>query len=62
MEAALSLGFTDYPARMMVCREAAATALSPSLDQTRTIGLVTIFDRIDPDVRPWEIGLGEPPP
>ncbi len=42
VEAALSLGFVQYEARMEVCREAAATALVPSLDQTRTVGLVTI--------------------
>lgn len=61
VEAALSLGFTDYPARMMVCREAAATALSPSLDQTRTIGLVTIpgafVGMVLGGAQPWEAGV-----
>ncbi|EYT62184.1 ABC transporter permease [Dietzia sp. UCD-THP] len=61
VEAALSLGFTDYPARMMVCREAAATALSPSLDQTRTIGLVTIpgafVGMILGGAEPWQAGV-----
>lgn len=42
VEAAMSLGFLTFDARMEVCREAAATALVPSLDQTRTVGLVTI--------------------
>ncbi|MGF0225856.1 ABC transporter permease [Dietzia cercidiphylli] len=61
VEAALSLGFTDYPARMMVCREAAATALSPSLDQTRTIGLVTIpgafVGMVLGGAEPWQAGV-----
>ena len=61
VEAALSLGFTDYPARMMVCRDAAATALSPSLDQTRTIGLVTIpgafVGMVLGGAQPWEAGV-----
>ena len=61
VEAALSLGVTDYPARMMVCREAAATALSPSLDQTRTIGLVTIpgafVGMILGGAEPWQAGV-----
>ncbi|MBT0567670.1 ABC transporter permease [Williamsia sp. CHRR-6] len=41
-EAALALGFSPYWARLEVCRTAAATALIPALDQTRTVGLVTI--------------------
>ncbi len=61
VEAALSLGFADYPARMMVCREAAATALSPSLDQTRTIGLVTIpgafVGMVLGGAEPWQAGV-----
>lgn len=61
VEAAQSLGFTDYPARMMVCREAAATALTPSLDQTRTIGLVTIpgafVGMVLGGAQPWEAGV-----
>lgn len=42
VEAALSLGLQPFDARMEVCRDAASTALVPSLDQTRTVGLVTI--------------------
>jgi len=42
VEAASSLGFLPFDARMEICRDAAATALVPSLDQTRTVGLVTI--------------------
>lgn len=42
VEAAMSLGISDYHSRMEVCRSAAATALVPALDQTRTVGLVTI--------------------
>ena len=42
VEAALSLGFLRPEARAMVCRPAAATALIPALDQTKSVGLVTI--------------------
>lgn len=42
VEAALSLGFTQYAARIDVVRPAAATALIPGIDQTRSVGLVTI--------------------
>ncbi len=42
VEAALSLGFAPRDARVEVVRPAAATALIPGLDQTRSVGLVTI--------------------
>ncbi|MET8699057.1 ABC transporter permease [Kitasatospora sp. NPDC058032] len=42
VEAALALGFEDRDARMEICRTAAATSLVPALDQTRTVGLVTL--------------------
>jgi putative ABC transport system permease protein len=42
VEAALALGFLDRDARLEVCRPAAALALVPPLDQTRTVGLVTL--------------------
>ncbi|RJO78835.1 ABC transporter permease [Nocardia panacis] len=42
VEAALSLGFTDRDARMMVIQPTAADALLPGVDQTRTVGLVTL--------------------
>lgn len=42
VEAALSLGFLPRDARSEICTEAAATALLPGLDQTRSVGLVTI--------------------
>lgn len=42
VEAALALGFTDREARMEIARPAASTALVPGLDQTRTVGLVTL--------------------
>ncbi|AXI77352.1 ABC transporter permease [Peterkaempfera bronchialis] len=42
VEAALSLGLTDRDARLEICRTAAATSLMPALDQTRTVGLVTL--------------------
>lgn len=42
VEAALALGFADRDAALEICREKAATALTPALDQTRTVGLVTL--------------------
>jgi putative ABC transport system permease protein len=42
VEAALALGFTDREAVLLVCRPSAADALLPALDQTRTVGLVTL--------------------
>lgn len=41
-EAALSLGFTRRQAVGIVARTAAGLALIPGLDQTRTVGLVTL--------------------
>ncbi|WP_235030457.1 ABC transporter permease [Nonomuraea solani] len=42
VEAALSLGFLPRDAALEICRPAAAQALVPALDQTRTVGLVTL--------------------
>lgn len=42
VEAGLSLGFSVRDARMEVVGPAASDALLPSLDQTRTVGLVTL--------------------
>ncbi|WP_431237472.1 ABC transporter permease [Mycolicibacterium aichiense] len=42
VEALLSLGFTDRPARMEVIGPTAVDALLPNLDQTRTVGVVTL--------------------
>jgi putative ABC transport system permease protein len=42
VEAALALGFLSRDASLMVCRPAAGQALVPALDQTRTVGLVTL--------------------
>ncbi|MFJ1575028.1 MULTISPECIES: ABC transporter permease [unclassified Streptomyces] len=42
VEAGLALGLLDRDARMEVARPAAADALLPGLDQTRTVGLVTL--------------------
>ncbi len=42
VEAALSLGLTERDARLEVIRPAAGDALLPGLDQTRTVGLVTL--------------------
>jgi putative ABC transport system permease protein len=41
-EAALALGFTTRDAALLVCRPTAGHALVPALDQTRTVGLVTL--------------------
>lgn len=42
VEAALSLGLSDRAAALEICRRPAAQALVPALDQTRTVGLVTL--------------------
>jgi putative ABC transport system permease protein len=42
VEAALALGFLPREAVLEVARPVAATALIPALDQTRTVGLVTL--------------------
>lgn len=42
VQAALALGLLDRDARLLVLRDAAASALVPALDQTRTVGLVTL--------------------
>jgi putative ABC transport system permease protein len=42
VEAALALGFLRRDAVLLVSRRSAATALVPALDQTRTVGLVTL--------------------
>ncbi|WP_354640055.1 ABC transporter permease [Kitasatospora camelliae] len=42
VEAALALGFEERDARLEISRAAAATSLVPALDQTRTVGLVTL--------------------
>lgn len=42
VEAAMALGFTDRDARLEIARSAASEALLPGLDQTRTVGLVTL--------------------
>jgi putative ABC transport system permease protein len=41
-EGGLSLGLMPRDAALEVCRSAAALALVPALDQTRTVGLVTL--------------------
>lgn len=41
-EAALALGLTGRSAALEVCRPSASWALVPALDQTRTVGLVTL--------------------
>ncbi|MEV6489782.1 ABC transporter permease [Actinoplanes sp. NPDC051633] len=41
-EAALALGFLPRDAALEVCRPSSGQALTPALDQTRTVGLVTL--------------------
>ena len=41
-EAALALGLSDRESALMLMRPSATTALIPSMDQTRTVGLVTL--------------------
>ncbi|WP_020671978.1 ABC transporter permease [Amycolatopsis nigrescens] len=41
-EAALALGFSDRAAALEICRPSAGQALIPGMDQTRTVGLVTL--------------------
>jgi putative ABC transport system permease protein len=41
-EAALALGFLPRVAALEICRPSAGQALIPGLDQTRTVGLVTL--------------------
>jgi putative ABC transport system permease protein len=41
-EAGLSLGLTERDAALEICRPSASQALTPALDQTRTVGLVTL--------------------
>ncbi|MEH1016929.1 ABC transporter permease [Micromonospora sp. CPCC 206060] len=42
VEAALALGLLPRDAVLLICRPAAGEALIPALDQTRTVGLVTL--------------------
>jgi len=42
VEAGMALGLLDRDARLEVAREPASDALLPGLDQTRTVGLVTL--------------------
>uniref|UniRef100_UPI00110F9FA8 ABC transporter permease n=1 Tax=Streptomyces chryseus TaxID=68186 RepID=UPI00110F9FA8 len=42
VEAGMALGLPDRDARLEVARPAASDALLPGLDQTRTVGLVTL--------------------
>jgi putative ABC transport system permease protein len=41
-EAALALGLLERDAALELCRPSAVHALTPALDQTRTVGLVTL--------------------
>lgn len=60
VEAALALGLLDRDARLEICRPAAAGALIPALDQTRTVGLVTLpgafVGMILGGASPWSAG------
>lgn len=59
-EAALSLGFTESVAARAVIRRPAAEALVPVLDQTRTVGVVTLpgafVGMLLGGASPWQAG------
>lgn len=42
VEAGLAIGLLPHDAALEVCRDAAGQALVPALDQTRTVGIVTL--------------------
>lgn len=61
VEAAEALGFTARAARLLICRDAAVTAMGPTLDQTKTTGVVTIpgafVGMVLGGAQPWEAGI-----
>lgn len=61
VEAAVALGFTWEESRILVCREAAASAILPAIDSTRTVGMVTIpgafVGMVLGGAAPWEAGI-----
>lgn len=62
-EAALALGLVPRAAALEVCRPSAAQALVPALDQTRTVGLVTLpgayVGVLLGGASPWEAGAAQ---
>ncbi|MCT4352902.1 ABC transporter permease [Streptomyces sp. Je 1-79] len=60
VEAGLALGLPEREARLEVARSAASDALLPGLDQTRTVGLVTLpgafVGMLLGGASPWEAG------
>ncbi|OII59500.1 ABC transporter permease [Streptomyces sp. CC53] len=60
VEAGLALGLTERDARLEVARRAAADALLPGLDQTRTVGVVTLpgafVGMLLGGASPWQAG------
>ncbi|MET9619405.1 ABC transporter permease [Streptomyces sp. NPDC006464] len=60
VEAGLAVGLGEREARLEVAREAASDALLPGLDQTRTVGLVTLpgafVGMLLGGASPWEAG------
>ncbi|MGW0463892.1 ABC transporter permease [Streptomyces sp. NPDC003027] len=60
VEAGLALGLQAREARLEVARQAASDALLPGLDQTRTVGLVTLpgafVGMLLGGASPWEAG------
>ncbi|MGW2020161.1 ABC transporter permease [Streptomyces sp. NPDC001927] len=60
VEAGLALGLPEREARLEVARRAASDALLPGLDQTRTVGLVTLpgafVGMLLGGASPWEAG------
>lgn len=62
-EAALSLGLTRRSSAILIGRDAAALALIPGLDQTRTVGLVTLpgafVGVLLAGASPWQAGAAQ---
>ncbi len=60
VEAGMAIGLLDREARLEVARGAAADALLPGLDQTRTVGLVTLpgafVGMLLGGASPWQAG------
>ncbi len=62
-EAGLAIGLLERDAVLEVCRPAAASALVPGLDQTRTVGLVTLpgafVGLLLAGAPPWQAGAAQ---
>lgn len=62
-EAGLSLGLTRRGSAILIARDAAGLALIPGLDQTRTVGLVTLpgafVGVLLAGASPWQAGAAQ---